>query len=88
MGKNRNFNRLLLQNWMAYKFFFHITEVRIKCNFVDIFGETVDLSLHGLTGVNSSGQFQAKKCPKKIDFYMHLNRTYAHCACSVYLRTC
>ena len=27
----------------------------------------------GFTGLNSSDQFQAKKLPNEVDFYVHLN---------------
>ena len=35
-----------------------------------MFGKTVNLSFDGLTGINSSGHFQAENLPKVGDFYV------------------
>ena len=47
----------------------------MKCHCLDNFGKTVNLTFDGLaqTGINSFGQFQAKKLPKEVNFYVHLN---------------
>ena len=53
--------------------FFHIIEISKKWHFFDTFGQAVSIILMGLTAINSSGQFQAKKLRKKVHFYLHLN---------------
>ena len=58
---------------MTHETFFHIIEIITKCYFFENVGKTVSLSFNGLTGINSSGQFQAKKLPRDVDFYVHLN---------------
>ena len=70
----KHFNRLWLQNWITYESFFRVTNVSMKCHFVDKFGKTVNLNFNGLTEVNSlcsiSSQEKTKRgrflCPHKL----------------------
>ena len=54
-----------LKNWITYENLFHITKGSIKCNFLNNFGKTVNLTFNGLIGVNSLRSIYFTKHAKK-----------------------